>query len=90
MSVLSPQAYPTLSSQPAYTYAQVKRADEARLAGSKRSKNQGPCQAQDWSLKRKEDISSWEDFLGTAYNEAKHLFTATRLMVFMHLGMNHH
>ena len=52
-----------------YTYAQVKRADEARLAGSKRSKNQGPCQAQDWSVERKEDVSFLgEDFLGTAYN----------------------
>jgi hypothetical protein len=51
-----------------YTYAQVKRADEAKLAGSKRSKNQGSRQAQDWSVERKEDVSSWEDFLGTAYN----------------------
>ena len=68
MPVLSPQAYPTLSTQPAYTYAQVKRANEAKLAGSKGSKNQGPCQAQDWIVERKEDVSSWEDFLGTAYN----------------------
>jgi hypothetical protein len=51
-----------------YTYAQVKRANEAKLAGSKRSKNQGACQAQDWIVERKEDVSSWEDFLGTAYN----------------------
>jgi hypothetical protein len=51
-----------------YTYAQVKRADEAKLAGSKRSKNQGSCQAQDWSVERKEDVSSWEGFLGTTYN----------------------
>jgi hypothetical protein len=63
-----PQAYPTLSSQPAYTYTQVKRADKARLAGSMRSRNQGLCQAQDWIVEIKEDVSSWEDFLGTAYN----------------------
>ena len=91
MSVLSPQAYPTLSSQPAYTYAQVKRADEARLAGSKRSKNQGPCQAQDWSVKRKEDISSWgKIFLARRTTRQDIWFTAIRLVVFMHRGMIHH
>jgi hypothetical protein len=62
-------AFATVLSFPnSYTYAQVKRADEAKLAGSKRAKNQGQGQAQDWSVKRKEDVSSWEKFLGTAYN----------------------
>jgi hypothetical protein len=60
--------YLTISLQNSFLYAQVKRADEARLAGSKRARNQGPCQAQDWIVERKEDVSSWEDFLGMAYN----------------------
>jgi hypothetical protein len=65
-----------------YTYAQVKRADEARLAGSKRSKNQGPCQAQDWSVERKEDVSSWgKNFLARRTTRQDIWFTAIRLVV---------
>jgi hypothetical protein len=59
MSVSEPSGLPSLSSQPAYTYAQVKRAGKAKLAGSKRAKNQGPCQAQEWSVERKGNLGYW-------------------------------
>ena len=40
-------------------YAQVKRAGEAKLAGSKRAKTQGPCQAQEWRVERKGNLGYW-------------------------------
>jgi hypothetical protein len=76
--------------------AQVKRSDKARLVGSKRSKNQGLCQAQDGALRENKTKTlhlgrfSWLLARCTAYNKAKHLITAIGLVVFMHRGMNHH
>ena len=89
MSILSPQAYPTVSSRSAYTYAKVKRADEARLVGSQRSRNQRSVSSTRLEHREKGKMSPLGKLLGSADDEAKHQFKQQDWW-YVHRGLYHH
>ena len=89
MSILSPQAYPTLSSRSAYTYAKVKRADEARLREAGGQGIKVRVKHKTGASGEREDVSSWET-LGSADDEAKHRFKQQDSWWCVHRGTYHH